>query len=82
MGFTPDAIRTRFREAAADRQRLLDEIKPVRDQYEALRAEQAAIEARIKPLRSKIQAANQGIGSLDRELALLAKAVGGKTGGV
>ncbi len=80
MAFTPDHIRARFREAKAERDRRLADLQPTRDAYEALRAQQAALDAQIKPLRDTIQAANQAIGGLDCELALLAKAVGGQTG--
>jgi hypothetical protein len=73
MKFDPSTLRARFHQAGVEKDALVAQLQPVRDQYETLRNEMLALQAQIK-------AANGPIAELDRERATIARALNGKTG--
>lgn len=73
-------MQQRFHELARERDKLLEAIKPLQDKYDALRAEENAISARIKPIAAELRAAKAPLYDIDNERAALSRALNGQTG--
>lgn len=75
-----DTMRKRFWDLMAERDRVLAQSAGPRSQREALQAEIAERERAIKPLTETIREIEKPLYDIDQERAMLARALGGKTG--
>lgn len=75
--FHPENMRKRFREVAAAKAAIHAASDPIRVERDAL---VAAHEATRKALDVRLKKAEDGLFELDQELAMLSRALGGKTG--
>jgi predicted nuclease with TOPRIM domain len=74
-------MRARFHEAAAELAALRERATPHRAAYEAKRNELMERErTELKPLEEAMKAAEAGAFELQQEIAMLSRALGGKTG--
>lgn len=78
--FDPETMRKRFHELGRQRDEVLAKAKPIRDRYDAMRAEECALRDRMKPLIDEMKAAEAPLFDIDRERGIIAKALNGKTG--
>jgi hypothetical protein len=77
MDLTPEALRARFAELGDQRSAMLVVSSPLRDQRDTIAHDS---QVRIAALDNQIEAAEAGLFDLDQERALIARALGGKTG--
>ncbi|WP_267396542.1 MULTISPECIES: hypothetical protein [unclassified Sphingomonas] len=77
MDLTPENLRARFAELGEQRDAMLVASGPLREQRDEIARE---AQARIAGLDTEIRAAELGMFDLDQERALIARALGGKTG--
>lgn len=77
MDLKPENLRARFAELGEQRDAMLVASGPLREQRDAI-AQTA--QAQIVGLDSQIRAAEDGLFDIDQERALIARALGGKTG--
>lgn len=77
MDLTPENLRARFAELGEQRDAMLVASGPLREQRDEIARE---AQAQIADLDTEIRAAELGMFDLDQERALIARALGGKTG--
>ena len=81
MAFSKDRMRKRFWEATAEKEAIVAEAGPLREQYNALRARQCDLQEEIRQVVAEMHAIERPrLPELDAELAFLAKGLGGKVG--
>lgn len=81
MTFSKDEMRKRFWRATAEKETIVAEAAPYREQYDALRARQCELQDEIREVVAKAHAIERPrLPDLDAELAFLAKGLGGKVG--
>lgn len=73
-------MQQRFHELTRERDKLLEKIKPLQDKYDALRAQQNAIDVQLKPIIAELRAAKAPLYDIDNERAALSRALNGQTG--
>jgi hypothetical protein len=73
---TPEKLRARFAELAADREAVMNATAPLRAERDDLSADTAARVARID---AQIAELTEGLFDADNEAAMIARALGGKT---
>ncbi|WP_267396194.1 MULTISPECIES: hypothetical protein [unclassified Sphingomonas] len=78
MDLTPENLRARFAELGEQRDAMLVASGPLREQRDEIARDS---QTRIAELDTQIRAAELGMFDLDQERALIARALGGKTGG-
>lgn len=76
----PAIFRKRFHELAVERAKVEKVAKPHRDKYESLRKEEQAIAAKQDSVVAKMKEAEAPLQSIVEEMAMLARALNGKTG--
>lgn len=76
----PADMRARFHALGKQRNEILATSKPIRDRYEAMRAEETAIRQRMAPVIAEMKAAESPLYDIDTERSMIAKALSGKTG--
>lgn len=79
MPSTEDLIRARFHELRAEIDTIEAASAPLRNERDAVLAQAAQIEASATPLTAKIRVAEAGLYEKKNELALLSRALDGKT---
>lgn len=77
MDLTPENLRARFAELGEQRAAMLTASGPLREQRDEIAR---ALQAQIADIDTQIRAAELGMFDLDQERALIARALGGKTG--
>jgi len=77
---TEDTMRKRFWDLAAERERILAMSAGARSQREALQTEIAQREKAMEPLNASIREIERPLYDIDQERAMLARALGGRTG--
>ena len=75
--FTPTNLRSRFAELTQQREDIIAASGPLREQRDAL-VQQAS--QQIQALDADIKTAEAGLAEIDQERAMIARALGGKTG--
>jgi hypothetical protein len=78
--FDPATMRKRFHDLGAQRAEIIAKAKPVRDKYEAMRAQEAALRDAMQPVIAQMKAAEAPLYDIDMERGMIAKALNGKTG--
>ena len=73
-------MRTRFHELGVERERISTEVKPLRDQYNALCEQAGTIRTRQMELAKQFKPMEAPLVAIDQERAVLARALNGKTG--
>jgi predicted nucleic acid-binding Zn-ribbon protein len=76
----PAIFRKRFHELAAERAKVEKTAKPHRDKYESLRKEEQAIAAKQDSVVAKMKEAEAPLQGIVEEMAMLARALNGRTG--
>ena len=78
--FDPDAMRARFQQLRADRDRIsADDVDPLRKQMDAIIAEIQSLEAKLKPIDAEYREKRQTLVPIDKELAIISRALKGET---
>lgn len=77
MDMTPATLRARFAELSDARSAILDVSTPLRDERDAV---SAAAQATIAAIDIQIAAEEAGLFEIDQERAMIARALGGRTG--
>ncbi len=77
---TDDELRARFAELRTQRDKLEAELAPTRARVDKIAAEEALLRERRRALRPTIEANMAKMGPIDKELAQISRALGGKTG--
>ncbi len=77
MDLNPESLRARFALLGEQRDGMIAMSAPLRDQRDAIARD---AQAEIKALDEQIENAEAGLFDLDQERALIARALGGKTG--
>jgi hypothetical protein len=75
--FTPDALRARFAALTEQREAVTAASEPLRARRDAIAAQATAD---LAALDVEIRAAEAGLFELDQERAMIARALGGRTG--
>jgi hypothetical protein len=75
--FTPDAMRARFHQLKAEIKDIETKSAPIRQEYDRVTQ---TMEAKCKELAAKFKAIEEPLYEKKKELGLLVKALGGKTG--
>lgn len=78
-GDTEKMLRARFREACAERDAIRAQAKPYRDERDALQADADRITAKQKALADQFKVIEAPLLDLDKEIATISRALGGKT---
>lgn len=73
-------MQVKFHALGKQKAEILEKSKPLREQYEALRAKQQAIELEIKPVKAAMREIEAPLFDIDNERGALARALNGKTG--
>lgn len=73
-------MQIKFHKLGKQKAEILEKSKPLRAQYEALRAKQNAIDLEIKPVKAAMLAIEAPLFDIDNERGALARALNGKTG--
>lgn len=76
----PTDMRARFHALGKQRDEIIAKAKPIRDRYDAMRAEETALRQRMAPVIEEMKAAEAPLFDIDTERAMIAKALSGKTG--
>lgn len=80
---TADEMRAEFHRLNAELAKGLETVRPIQEAYENARAEIEALEAKqVTPLAERLVATREALGlhEIQRQLALLSRALGGETG--
>lgn len=79
---SPDNLRTAFKELGAKREAIIAKTKPLRDRYDALRAEQDRIGEQMKSVAAEFKAIEkaEGLYDIDVQRGQIVKLLGGRTG--
>jgi hypothetical protein len=77
MDLTPDGLRARFADLSSQRDAKLAASGPLRDQRDTLIRTNVA---QVAALDTQITAAEDGLGDISQEMALISRALGGRTG--
>lgn len=79
--YTPEAMRSRFWEATAEKEALVEVVAPIRERYDAIRAKMAPLQVELNAVKAEMIAAERPmLAELDAERAMLARALGNKVG--
>jgi uncharacterized coiled-coil DUF342 family protein len=73
---TPDELRARFAELAADREAILAASAPIRAERDQVSAE---ADDKVAKFNARIARKEEGLFELDTEMAAIARALGGRT---
>lgn len=77
MDLSPENLRARFAMLGEQREAMLAASSPLREQRDTIAR---TLQAQIADLDVQIRAAEDGLFDVDQERALIARALGGKTG--
>lgn len=77
MEYDPDKMRARFHELQDKRSTILAKSGPLRDERDAFSNDARAKE---QALNAKIHKAEEGLADIDRESAMISRALSGQTG--
>ncbi|RWN30114.1 MAG: hypothetical protein EOR97_17225 [Mesorhizobium sp.] len=78
--FNPDTMRVRFHELAAERQRIEEqEVLPLREQLDQVVAKIHVLEAELTPIDKVYRETRQQLVPIDREMAIISRALSGRT---
>lgn len=80
MKFDHEAMRLRFHEAGAEKDAILSQSAPFRAQEDQIRAQIDVLKAQLAGVVDQRKAVEAPVFDLDQERAVLARALGGKTG--
>ena len=79
--YSPEQMRQAFHQAKMKHDTLRAEVQPLRDEYDAMSQEMDRLRReKLEPLRAKLKEKEAPILDLQKEMALLARALNGKTG--
>lgn len=78
--FDQATMQKRFHDLGAERERILALSAPQRASLDALRAQIAALELQAGPLLAAVKQVEAPLFAIDQERAIIARALGGKTG--
>jgi hypothetical protein len=77
MDLSPEALRARFADLCDQRQAKLDASGPLRDQRDTLIRTSSV---QVAALDAQIATAEDGLGDIAQEMAMISRALGGRTG--
>lgn len=78
--FDPDAMRVRFQQLRADRDRISDsDVAPLRQRLDAVIAKIRELEAEMKPIDAEYRDKRQALVPIDQEMATISRALKGQT---
>lgn len=81
FNFDFDTMRRRFHELAAERQRIEEaEVLPARAKADEVVARIQELEVELKPLEAIFRERREQLVPIDREMAIISRALAGKTG--
>lgn len=80
MANTQDLLRQRFAEACAERDAIVSNVAPLRDQRDAIIAKAQAVAAKADPITDQIKVLEGPLYNLHNEIATISRALGGRTG--
>lgn len=75
--FDPKNMKARFAELTAQRDKIMSASAPLRTRRDEV---QAQLDAAIQPLNAEIKKIEAGLYGIEQERAIIARALGGKTG--
>ena len=75
--FDPKSMKARFAELTTQREKIMSASAPLRSRRDEV---QAQLDAAIQPLNAEIKKIEIGLYGIDQERAIIARALGGKTG--
>ncbi|RWG13745.1 MAG: hypothetical protein EOQ55_24925 [Mesorhizobium sp.] len=81
FNFDTGAMRTRFQELRAERDRIeAEETQPLRDQMDEIISEIRVLEAKLKPIDATYREKRETLVPIDTEMAIISRALKGQTG--
>ncbi|TIV46278.1 MAG: hypothetical protein E5V96_08055 [Mesorhizobium sp.] len=83
FNFDTGAMRTRFQELRAERDRIeAEETQPLRDQMDEIVSEIRVLEAKLKPIDATYREKRETLVPIDTEMAIISRALKGQTGAI
>lgn len=78
--FHPDALRKRFHDLGAEREKIMASAQPLRSQRDGLRQQQDELRNAMRPIEERLKAIEAPLYDIDVERSAIVKALSGKTG--
>lgn len=78
--FDPDTMRARFQDLKAAKAQIIQrDVGPLREQLDSIVAKIQALEADMKPIDAAYREKRETLVPIDREMAIISRALAGKT---